>query len=259
MHRRLRKTFKWSLIAFAVLVVLFLLELTALAFPQPLFNHHVRYGNVEFYCDLPIDLALDSMLRGVPYRLAASELYTPEIVQHVFICKNPSTYNVIRRLALVPEHVPGFNLSILNNSFISVPMLDRRRETNRAGVVYSTLSGDIGHSIAHEVMHDYMAAHTGFFATRGLPRWKTEGYAEYAASIVLSRADSSATLPRRIEILQTGVFEARAHDYYQWGLVVEYLAEIEGLTYDAIMGDSVTLEQAKRRMLNWQRDAADPV
>lgn len=246
----MRSTLKWALIVFCVLVVLFLMQITALAYPQPMFDHKVQYGPLVFYSDAPIDDALDASLREVELRLAQNELYDHTETQHIFVCQKQRTYDIFRRLSLVPTPVPGFNLSIFDNSFVSVPLLDRRRETNQAGVVYSTLSGDIGHSIAHEVMHDYMVSQGGFFTSRELPRWKAEGYAEYAASIAMIRADSAATLSSRIELL--GKFhDSRPYEYYRGHLTVEYLCEYEGFTYDELMADEVTLDDAYRRMMLW--------
>ena len=251
MKRLVRKTLKWTLIVFSVFFVLFLMQITALAYPQPLFDHNVQYGSFVFYSDAPIDSGLDQSLREVEVRLVGTELYDHTITQHIFVCQKQSTYNIFRRLTFVPAHVPGFNISLLDNSFVSATLLNRRSQDNYAGITYSAIAGDIAQCISHELVHDYAVARSGFFANRGLPRWKTEGYAEYAASIALIRDDSTATLSSRIETLQSAFQDARPYEYYRGHLVVEYLAEYEGYSYDEIMADDVTLDDAYRRMMLW--------
>jgi hypothetical protein len=66
--------------------------------------------------------------------------------------------------------VPGFNLSVLNNSFVSVSILARRRSTNRAGVENSAIAGGLEQCITHELVHDYVQERIGVFAVQGRAR-----------------------------------------------------------------------------------------
>ena len=238
----------WTGLA-AVLVVS--LPLTALAFPQPWFSHRVDHGHLIFYTDREIDLELDAVLREVAARVEAVELPEPAPRLRVFLISDPAKYSLFARLALVPSIVPGFNLSLAHNSFVSVAGIEARRLRNGGRFPYSALDGDLAQSVAHEVLHDYMVGETGFFPSLRLPRWKKEGYAEYGASRALIGQDDAVPLSQRIEIMLKEPMGHRAREYYSWGLVVEYLCRQQGSSHADVMREEVTLEAAYARMLEW--------
>ena len=254
MKKGLRKTLRWTGYLVAAICLLGVLDVVALAYPVPAFQHQAELGNLTFYSDRELDSEYQRIIEDVAHRLRNVEIYDSTLNLRVFICQDQSRYNLFARMAMVPTTVPGFNLSLLDNSFVSIPKLKYRQERSAHFPPYSTIKGDIAHSITHELLHDYTVNKVGFFRNRNLPAWKTEGYNEYASSLVYSRSDNVATLSSRITAIMNLYTDRRTREYYTWGLVVEYLAEKENYRFADIMSDSVTYDRAHSQMINWYHD-----
>lgn len=246
--RKIRKTTYWILVVFVLLVIL---DIAILAFPQPLFPHKIEYGNFSFYSDKEFSAELDSVAREIGRRLESIEIFDPEVELRAFLCQSPKLYKLFARLTLVPPVVPGFNLSVLNNSFVSIPGIEERYYRNSGFPKYSAIGGGLVQNIGHELVHDYFQETIGFFNYRNLPPWKTEGYAEYGASIGASRSDSIATLESRISDTRIGRLDFRGREYYSWALTMEFLAEKQGLKFVEIMNDSIKFDDSYERMMSW--------
>jgi len=254
MNRYVRKTLK-GLLWFTVIVILLVaLQISVLAFPHPWFKQSVRDGSLTIYSDESADPELESVFRGVRDRLQAVEIYDESVNLRVFVCNNQGLYNVFARLALVPTSVPGFNLSIFNNTFVSVSKINARRYSNHARIKHSAMAGDLAQSIAHELIHDYTQEKIGVMAYRKIPVWKTEGYAEYSASKVYLQEDTEETLAARIFRMQTALTDARAREYYGWNLVMEFLSDELGYTFTEIHAPETTLDEATSQMMAWYKN-----
>jgi hypothetical protein len=251
MKKPLRITLKCLLWIIVFAGLLFVLQVTVLAFPSPWFDQSVSKGNLTIYAKGLTVEKMESIVDNVDDRVEAVELYDKDVKLRVFVCPNQGLYNLFARLSLVPNEVPGFNLSILNNSFVSTPILDRRRASSYGHIEYSALAGDLAQCIAHELIHDYTQERIGILAYRKIPAWKTEGYAEYSASRAAISEDGASTLSDRIRIMQTDVRDQGARDYYRWGLIVEYLSVELGYSFADIMSDDVTLASAGAQMTAW--------
>lgn len=250
MHRVVRRAAKvlgWIVL---VLVLLIGLQVSVLAFPAPWFDGSVREGNISLYYKGASPEAMPPLVRDVARRVRDAEVYREDVHLRVFVCPSRGLFNLFARLSRVPVSVPGFNLSLLNNSFVSVPELEARRRHNLAGITHSALSGDLAQCIAHELTHDYMQERLGFWQYRRIPRWKTEGYAEFGATQAAVAADSEATLSSRVAMLDL-LTDPGARDYYESALLVAFLAGERGLTFDEIMADSVTREDAGKQLAAW--------
>jgi len=253
--RRILKGLLWTAI---VAGVLFAVQVSVLAFPSPWFDHSFRAGNVTIYSNGHEGPVLELLARGVQRKVEAIDIYDNEVRLRVYICDDQKMYTMFARLALVPPRVPGFNLSILNNSFVSASGLEMRRATNHARIKHSALAGDLAQCIAHELVHDYVQEQIGVFAVRKVPRWKMEGYVEYQANKAALSTDGTATLAARIKTMQSVLDYGRARDYYEWNLVVEYLLVERGYSLDQIFDESVTLDVAREQMMSWYDVARRP-
>lgn len=246
--RRILKGFTWVAVA---IVLLLALQVSILAFPSPWFDGSVRKANLSLYYTGATRAEMEALVDDVLGRVRTAEVYREDVQLRVFICPSQGLFNLFARLSRVPTSVPGFNLSLLNNSFVSVPRLEQRRLSNRGRMTHSARDGELASSIAHELIHDYVRERIGYREHSRIPRWKSEGYAEYAANRTAVRKDSRAALARRVEILQTELVDARARDYYEAGLIVEFLAEKRGYTFAEIMAGEVTRETARPQLLAW--------
>jgi hypothetical protein len=256
MNKHVRRTLKGLLWTVIVVCLLFTAQVSVLAYPSPWFDHSASAGNVTIYSNVHQGPVLESLARGVQTRVEATDIYDDDARLRVYVCDEQGLYNRFARLALVPTHVPGFNLSIFNNSFISMPILERRRATSHPRIKHSAVTGDLEECIAHELVHDYVQERIGFFAVRKIPRWKMEGYVEYQANKTALSADDGATLADRIHTMQTALGHGRAREYYEWNMIVEFLVVERGYSFDQIMDGSLTLDAARDQMMSWY-DGAD--
>ena len=84
-------------------------------------------------------------MREVERRLQSVDVYYPGAVHKVFVCHSQSLYNLFARLTLVSTRVPGFNLSLLDHSFLSVTRLSEINQIGNGQPRYSTFEGDLIH------------------------------------------------------------------------------------------------------------------
>ena len=244
---------QWILKTAAIIALLLCLPILVLAFPQPWFDYHEDIGSLRIYADVPFTGDRAQLASDVQHRLESMALYDRTKHKRVFLCESDRLYRLFGRCALIPAHVPGFNLSLLNNSFVSLSILGSRRIQSSGFPPNSAISGDLAHNIVHELVHDYAQESYGFWNGRGLPPWKTEGYAEYAAARALSRADTALSLAARAKLFRSGrgFLHELARQYYSWNLAVEFLAEVRLYSFEEIMHDSVAFEPTMRHLLTW--------
>jgi len=161
------------------------------------------------------------------------------------------------RLARLPTEPQGFGISFLGTTYVSGSRVEALGERTNRSPKYSVWEGSIPHTMAHEIAHLFMVDSIGRSAWTALPQWKQEGFPEYVANIGLIRTDSTASLPRRIEVLlDDGQWLGpRSWDriHFEAGLLVEFLLDIQGHDLRAITADSVTRDHTHAAMLEWYR------
>ena len=117
------------------------------------------------------------------------------------------------------------------------------------------------HVATHELMHQYLGDAYGEFASRALPTWKVEGYCEYGVNHFVAPRDSGYTIPERIDIyLDDSQWNptARTHrGHYIWGLMMEYLINVKGMSFERVKADSVTKETVYQEMMTWRASLKD--
>lgn len=246
---------KWLGRALAVLVLILAVPISALAFPYPFFSHSEEFGHCVVYSDEEFAAGFDEVMKDVNKRLESVEVLPEGGANRVFLCRSQKLFSVFARLSRVNPNVQGFNLSLLGNTFVSVPRVDYVRATYGPYPPYGMREGDIAHVIAHEVIHDLSQNEIGFIMYYRLPVWKREGYAEYGAVASKIREDEGPGLRQRIPVLLNdgnwGGGRDPAREYYESELLVEYLIEIEGRTFEEIMSAEITRDDAHKKMMNW--------
>ncbi len=262
---RRRTVLKWLLRALLLVVLLFTLQVSILAFPHPWFGHREKSDCCTVYSDVPFDAGLRDVLKDVDERLQAVELYEAGENYRIFLCRNPKRFALFARLAFVSPRVQGFNLSLMGNTFVSPTRIIELGESATWDPPYGMREGSLAHVIAHEIVHQATEEALGFSAYKRLPRWKSEGYAEYGSKIHVTRQDPDATLARRIGYLENDPSWAPGpnfvRDIYRGHLMVEFLSEIRDLKFADIMKEEVTEADTYRAMIEWYkkvRAASDP-
>lgn len=253
-----RRILRYCLWLLLVLAVLFGLQIAILAFPQILLTNMAQSGTVVLYYDGDQDPAVDQLAAEVDYRLRGSRLYDSTRTARVFFFRDQDLYNFYVRLTLL-RHVPqGYNLSILGNSYVSGSTVVALAERTGGLPKYSIWEGSPAHIMAHEIGHQYVVDRIGRSLWRKLPHWKQEGLPEYIANIGIIREDSTASLQHRIGVLLNDQTWAATRGWYRhgWdrihyeaGLLVEFLFEVQGMTLEDIIADTVTKGKTYRAMM----------
>ena len=250
--RRVGRVVVWCVLA---AVVVFALQLTVLAYPQPFFSDRARAGAVTLYSDATGELPLDSLAWEADRRLRASDLYDSTRNDRVFLIHNEGTFRFFARISFLRPDLQGFNLSLFDNSFINLSRIQRMAANSNDAPDFSIREGDIAHIVVHEIAHGYLADRIGRSAWKRLPLWKQEGYPEYVANIAEIRATDRAALVDRIDVLNDeDIWRSRrshARVHYEAELLWEYLLEVKGYSIMEIVADSVTREDVHRELLVW--------
>lgn len=255
MNSKMRSTLKWGGRALVALALILAIPISALAFPYPFFEHSGKFGHCVVYSDEEWFPGFDAVMRDVNMRLESVDLLPAGSENRIFLCRSQKRYSTLARISRVNPNVQGFNLSIFGNTFVSVPRVDYTRMVSGGLPRYGVREGDLAHVIAHEVIHDLCQNRIGFINYLRLPVWKREGYAEYGAVAGAIRRAGGPGLKERIPVLLNDCNwygpEDYAKEYYRGELLVEYLSDIEGLTFEQIMSDDVVLNEAHERMMKW--------
>ena len=238
--RRILRAILWLITA---LLVLFGLQLTALAFPQPFFSHRAQAGAVTIYSGDSRKSELDALASEADRRLQASSLYDSTRSDRVFVFDNEGLFRTYARVSFLRPDLQGFCLSIFNNSYINVPRIQRLAGYANPIPKFSIAEGSLVHVIVHEIAHTYLFDHIGRSTWKALPLWKREGYCEYVANKAIIDQDSSSSIRHRLDILNDdsiwgpGYSHARVH--YEAELLWGFLLDIECYSIEDIVADSV--------------------
>ncbi|HOP06359.1 MAG TPA: hypothetical protein PLF13_03615 [candidate division Zixibacteria bacterium] len=241
---------KWLLRLIVFTVAAVCLLLAALAWPSVWFSHTQRLGNITFHADFDFDGDWPAILADITSRYEHVPVYDSSHLPDVYLFSEQDNYNLFARLALVPDAVPGFNLSIFDNSYISLPGLELRRERPTDRYAYSSITGEIAQCVTHELIHGLLQERLGYAAVLSIPHWKAEGYCEYFAARPRLEADS-VKLRDRIGQWLNVPKDSRTREYFLYGLMANYLFAQEQLTLESYLSNSLTFDEARNRMLTW--------
>jgi hypothetical protein len=258
----MRTAMKIAAVIGAAGLLVILLYLGTLAYPQPAFDHALEFERYTLHSDSTIDPEYGLVLEEVARRERMTDTWRPHAHYDIYLCRSPSLYRFYASLSRVPDHTAGFCLSVFDNVFIQERRLNEIRANNAGYIRHSTVAGDLAEAITHEIMHCHQMAELGWSACRSMPFWKREGYPEYAANIAAIKADSLYSFRDRLEKLLNDLYWGTpeyntARSYYRAQLMVEYLFDHEGFGFGDLMREDVTEGDVWRRLMAWyeQRNA----
>lgn len=254
MNRTIRTIGKWGLRLFLVVCFIEVLHITTLAFPYPLFLHKLEIDTLTMYSDQQIDSSMTDVLRDVQLRIEEIQIREPGQQHRIFLCQNQKLYSFISFLARMHPAAQGVMLSLFDNLFISQPNIDRVRGRNIYNFKHSHMDGNMAQVISHEIVHGCIKNQIGWWAQHSAPRWKQEGYCEYASTIAHARNDSMYDFPWRVKkLLENRHPDIPAHSmfYYQSQMLIEYLSEIEGMRFTEIMDEGITEQETLDKLRRW--------
>ncbi|MFC2085146.1 hypothetical protein ACFLS9_08820 [Bacteroidota bacterium] len=248
--------FKWTLRLVILFVAVELLHFTILAYPQPMFSHHINYGNFSVYSDKPIQASHLTVLNDVETRIKETEIYHPDFHANIFLCNNPTLHDMFVFLSGKTGPAQGLNLSLVDNSFINIHFIDQINYYHDRRFKHTHLTGELPHIIAHELIHNLITNHFGWLKSRKLPSWKVEGYCEYGSTISKIKRDTFSNLHKRSSMLfEDDLYGTNPHSkfYYKSQLIVENLVENEGYDFEKLFNPNFNEETAYNKLLNWYK------
>jgi len=247
---------RWALWALGAAVVLVGLYLSVFFLPYPLFPHHAEFAGFSVYSDREIPGGFELVLDDARGRVEAMELYRGAKNPRIFVCRSQRLFVFINKLAGKRYAGQALVISAANNAFFSEEGIETIGRRNGGQPLHSRLQGSWSAAIAHEVAHLQMVPAIGALGERGLPQWKSEGYADFAANLAAAAADPNYDLGERVGLLlddrnwQPPVtsFDRR---HFRWHVLVEYLCDVRGLDFEDLLDDDITQDDAWDEMTAW--------
>lgn len=259
----LRKTIKWLGIIVTVVIVIVFMCLGVLTAPGLFVSEEKQYRAITVHTETPIGLEIDSIMAEVFERLDAVPIYDPDRRMNLILCSTQDKFSFFSRFTLRDKRVMGFCL--WGNAYVNIDFVKELAARTFGRPKYHAREGSVVHVATHELMHQYLGDAYGEFASRSLPTWKIEGYIEYAVNQFVAPRDSGYTIPERIDIyLDDSQWNRTAEilrGHYIWGLMMEYLINVKGMSFEPVMSDSVTKEAVYQEMMAWRellKDRIDP-
>lgn len=225
-----------SLLGGAV-VMLLILYLLAICYPQPFFPYSVPDDNIRLYSAVTIPPNAGFLLKEVQTRLAASPAYDRSVEQRIFICGSAAEFAFFTNFAVKSS---GLTYVYLNrNIFLRPSDISQNRLTNYSGRKVMD-DRTLVYYISHEVTHSLTVSYIGVRSYHGLPKWLREGYADYVGK----GHDSFLNLQKKLEdcSYQTN------REYLGYELMTSYLLDIRNVSLRDLLEQNHASRQAAAQM-----------
>jgi hypothetical protein len=230
---------------------------TIILYPQPMFAHKLQYKNFSVYSNDKIENDICAIIDATNLLIAQSELHDPVYQYDLFLSHN-TFYNKVDNLlgSIQAARATGNNIVIKVRTDI---------ENNQAFSERSTIN--LTQLVAHEMIHCLQAHKYGklkFNPWNHPPMWKLEGYAEYISRKQMLGKDASCLsveIERYLELKKKSVdgwIEVSEQHfvpdiYYKGRLMITYLMDESGNTYDQILLDATPESVVYNNMIAWHK------
>lgn len=246
----MKKIFKLALIVIIGFPIIYFSILTNI---QILFNHHYEVENFNLYSDSEIN-SPDILIEEINDRVIASEIFKKNLEHNIYIISSENKFRFLAKITGSSYPAQGFNINYLNKILVSESFINetynKRKAANKL-IPYSAMEGNIIEIICHEIIHSFVYEKLGAEKYTLIPFWKQEGYAEYAANILVKEKDSLYNFRNRVDIYLNDEFwgnNKAVKDYYEAELLVENLIKNKKLSFDVLMRDSITYDYALNQL-----------
>ncbi len=224
--------------------------------PHSYFLHQSHQPPFYVYADRKIDSCTISLIDEVTIRLKNNPLFITcnTSTPHIFLCYDRELYASFAQKIGKPTNSQGFHLQPLHYSFISLSFIKEIHAQNLISHRHNILEGSPSHIIAHELMHGFISSSLGYWKARKKEEWKIEGYCEYAASVYEKKRDEEYSLSASVNRFFNGYYDdlpAGKKYYIQSSFMVEYLLEVEGMTFWSLMKENRSEDEILERLHQW--------
>jgi len=225
----------WTLFAlFSAYIWLFL-------YPQILFKYKVSYRNFNVYSNEYMGNQIPAIIDTAIIKLKVSEIYDSTVTQKIFFI-NESFYCTMT----FPYYKKrsAFHEYLINNSMIVRPPFNNSNHD----LISPGYDNILARSITHEVIHSMECKRLGFWKAVKSPDWKIEGYAyfiQYHEKVVEGNHLKSTFL---LPYYRNRKVKEFSNSYGSYALLVGFLLMNKHMTFDQLMMDNVTREQALNQL-----------
>ena len=258
----MKKTIKRTIVGTLVFATMATAGLVALIFyPQSLFANKFDYNQFTVYYnkDYKIDKeAFQPILDGAYRLVEKSELHNPDFKYKVFLAHN----NIFNKI----ESLQGGEVLARATAWNIVFKTDIDIKNNRIHSGGNSI--DLTAILAHEMVHILQAGKYGllnFGLLKHPPMWKFEGYPEYVARRAYLNSETydlrkeiqrfiSADIPTKQESFEAVPGHFMPTYYFKGRIMVEYLMDQKGMSYDEILKDQRAEEAVFKEMVDWMNE-----
>ncbi|MEO9868885.1 hypothetical protein [Ekhidna sp.] len=220
-------------------------------FPGISYANKTDFEGLVVYHNLPLEEGYENILRSSIKLVEKSELFDKEFI--VELCLDDQSWYP---MVISSVKGPAFGFGLANKVVLKS---DASFADNKA-IGYGQ-SWNLAELIAHEMIHTYQFNRYGF-GTLSTPTWKLEGYAEY-----VSRSQGELSLLNKSIELMLIERKKAGGSHWVWikikdgsglpsqylvdKILVQYLMEIETLTYDQVKKDTRPRIEVEQQVLKW--------
>jgi hypothetical protein len=213
-----------------------------IAYPEPLYAHHVEHGRLRLYSDRPFDHDNGrALLAEVERRLAAAppDIRDPDSVFRVIV----SNSEWRRRLTFLWNYgVGGVNYYPPGGAvFIRQADIDAGLVLKGNGTPVA-LPRNFAYYASHEIAHSLVGRRVGAIANWQLPVWIKEGLCDYVA---FGGEVDIETLTRALRAGDRDLDPKRSGLYARYRLLVAYFLQREHWTADRLLNSGLSQAEAE--------------
>ncbi|MDD2483029.1 MAG: hypothetical protein PHE32_00380 [Candidatus Shapirobacteria bacterium] len=199
-----------------IIIVLVVIYILTLCFPQPFFKNKVTVGNITVYSDEEIPTEINEIVKTAESRIKKSVIYRNE-KQRIFIANNPNRWNYFLNV----NHNAGAisYVYFINNIFLRKVDIKNNRLYGPSG---KAAAGDrtLDYFMTHEVTHRLEFESRPWYKYSTKENWIQEGYSEYIGH---DSQNYESALKYYLEVPEN----SGAKRYTQLRVMVTYLLENE--------------------------------
>lgn len=245
-RKKIFKYIEWSI------VVVLIIYACIMIFPQIFFDKDINYQNFTVHYNGEIDNKnVFSILDEVHNSIQKLDSYGNGLKVDVFICNNFNLYRIF-----APSSPDSFAINTPVGNKIIYAKVDLKNDmvyTNKGNT--SSFSKTLVHEITHTIFRKEFGAIQTWFSpfinTRVdilgitlVPKWKSEGYAEYIAKHSSFDIDEGISL-----FVNNKNIDSESYRYFTYRLYMTYLLDVKDETIEEIVQNKYNLENLRKEII----------
>ena len=251
----LKKILIWTLCIIVLLAGSFVISLLN---PRLFYSRSHTHGQIRILHNESLSLAWMSQIDSAIASIEKSPLYDPDF--QIDLClQDGSVYPHFASLIFGDAFAYGY----ANKAVLNMPVEPESGFAEKNGK-----KRDLTELLAHEFIHNFQYDRYGF-ATLNFPFWKLEGYAEYMMRNEGEDLDLAYAISHLLKYEEKGMYNyewvawenevGTPYIYLKSNIMIQYLMEQEGLSYDEIVQDPRSMEAVYSGVLSWYEKNNRPI